>query len=86
MQSMHPGNEPGEKMKRIQQGKWFTDIIYLVLVMATSAFFILNLRSSNTETSHETGRVRKVNMEKLQQRIQSKSLSDHKALFYKVVP
>ena len=72
-------------MRPIPRGRTLNNIVYLVFLLAAALFFVLNVSSTQLQsTSHGIGRTRQVNMQKLQQRIQSNTLSDHKAMFFKV--
>ena len=71
-------------MKTIPRGRTLNNIVYLVFLLAAAWVFVLNLSSTQLQsTSYGIGRTRQVNMEKLQQRIQSNTLSNHKAMFFK---
>jgi hypothetical protein len=71
-------------MRAIPRGRTLNNIVYLVFLLAAALVFVLNLSSTQLQSaSHGVGRTREVNMQKLQQRIQSNTLSDHKAMFFK---
>jgi hypothetical protein len=72
-------------MRAIPRGPTLNNIVYLVFLLAAALVFVLKLSSTQLQsTSHGIGRTREVNMQKLQQRIQSNTLSNHKAMFFKV--
>lgn len=72
-------------MKAIPRGRTLNDMVYLVILLAAALVFVLNLSSTQLQsTSHGIGTTRRVNLQKLQERIQSNTLSDHKAMFFKV--
>jgi len=72
-------------VKAIPRGRTLNNIVYLVVLLSATLVFVLNLSSSQLQsTSRGIGRTRRVNMQKLQQRIQSNTLSNHKAMFFKV--
>jgi hypothetical protein len=73
-------------VKAIPRGHTLNNIVYLVVLLSATLVFVLNLSSSQLQsTSRGIGRTRRVNMQELQQRIQSNTLSNHKAMFFKVM-
>jgi len=73
-------------VKAIPRGRTLNNIVYLVVLLSATLVFVLNLSSSQLQsTSRGIGRTRRVNMQELQQRIQSNTLSNHKAMFFKVM-
>jgi len=73
--------------KPIPQGKILTDIVYIALILTAAFIFANRLATDSFQPSaHGIGRARQVNMQRLQQRIQSNTLSNHKAMFYKKQP
>jgi len=71
-------------VKTIPRGRTLNNIVYLVLLLAAALVFVLNVSSTQLQsTSHGIGKTRQVNLQKLQQRIQSNTLSNHKAMFFK---
>lgn len=70
--------------KPIPRGRALTGVFYLAFLLTAAIIFSINLSSGQfNPTSRGIGRTRQVNMQKLQQRIQSNTLSDHKAMFFK---
>ncbi len=73
-------------MRRIPRGGIVSTMIYALFILVAVTMFVSNLFTARIQTGFAgMGRPRRVNMQKLQQRIQSNTLSNHKAMFFKVI-
>ena len=73
-------------MNTIPRGYAISNIVYMLFLIIAALIFVSNLSSTQLQSaSNGMGRIRHVNMERLQQRIQSNTLSNHKAMFFKVM-
>lgn len=73
-------------VSRIKQGGLWWSFFHTVVVLLIFGMFIWSLTSPGPQRFNSSyGHARKVNMQKLEEKIYNRHLSTHKALFFKVI-